>query len=135
MIAGKEPQSVETPLIDGAGGPGLLRGPPHLALDFLDELADLGRCRLGLLALDADQGCFVLLKREYDLRQPVGEQGDADDGKKQSDVFAKQPPVRSGCWRLLRHDFKGIYRRGSHSITSSARAMSGESLAADEVIE
>src|SRR6202022_4639894 len=82
----KEPQSVETPLIDGAGGPGQLRGPPHLALDFLDELADLRRCRLGLLALDADQGCFVLLKREYDLRQPVGEQGDADDGKKQSDV-------------------------------------------------
>ena len=51
----QEPQSVETPLIDGAGGPGQLRGPSHLALDLLDELADLGRCRLGLFALDADQ--------------------------------------------------------------------------------
>ena len=51
----QEPQSVETSLIDGARGPRRLRGPPHLALDLLDELADLGRCRLGLLALDADQ--------------------------------------------------------------------------------
>src|SRR6202022_2163200 len=71
----KEPQSVETPLIDGAGGPGQLRGPPHLALDFLDELADLGRCRLG-------------------------------------------------CWRFLRRFGRSIDRRGSHSITSSARATS-----------
>ena len=90
----QEPQPVEPPLIDGAGGPGQLRGPPHLALDLLDELADLGRRRLGLLALDADQGCLVLLKGEDDLRQSVREQGDAHDGKEQPDVFAKQPPAR-----------------------------------------
>ena len=93
----QQSQSIEPPLIDCAGGPGQLRGPPYLALDFLDELADLGRRGLGLLALDPDQGRLVLLKREYDLRQSVGEEGDANDGKKQSDVFAKQPPARPGC--------------------------------------
>ena len=120
----QQPQPVEPPLIDGAGGPGQLRGPSHLALDLLDELADLGRRGLGLLALDADQGCLVLLKGEDDFRQSVREQGDAHDGKKQADVFPKQPPAHPRCCRLLRRHGRGIERRGSHSITSSARAMS-----------
>jgi hypothetical protein len=63
----QQPQSIEPPLVDGAGGPRQLRGPPHLALDLFDELADLGRRGLGLLALDADQGCLVLLKGEDDF--------------------------------------------------------------------
>ena len=120
----QQPQPVEPPLIDGAGGPRQLRGPPHLALDLLDELADLGRRGLGLLALDADQGCLVLLKGEDDFRQSVGEQGDANDGKEQPDVFPKQPAAHPRCCRLLRRYGRRIERRRTHSITSSARAMS-----------
>src|SRR6476619_7400262 len=103
--------SCESSVIAGAGGPGQLRGPSHLALDLLDELADLGRRGLGLLALDADQRCLVLLKGEDDFRQSVSEQGDANNRKKQSDVFAKQPPAHPSCCRLLRRYGRRIERR------------------------
>src|SRR5262249_42832426 len=89
----QEPQAVEAPLIDGAGGPRQLRSPPHLALDFLDKLADLGcRCR-GLLALYADQGRFVLLKRKPELGQSVRKQSNANNRQEQADIFAKQAPA------------------------------------------
>ena len=78
----QEPQPVKTPLIDGAGRPRQLRGPPDLALDFLDELPDLGCRRLRLLALDSDERSLVLLIGEPDFGQSVGEQGDADDSQK-----------------------------------------------------
>ena len=63
----KQTQPIEPPLIDRAGGPGQLRGPTDLALDFLDELADLCRRRLGLLTLNADQRSLVLLIGEPDF--------------------------------------------------------------------
>src|SRR6516164_571284 len=113
----QEPQAVEAPLIDGAGGPRELRGPPHLALDLLDELADLGCRRLGLLALDADQGGLVLLKGKPDLGQSVRKQSNTDEGQRQPDIFAKQPSAHP--WLLwLGRGCPG----GPHSITSSARA-------------
>ena len=65
----QQPQPVKTPLVDGACRPRQLRGPSDLALDLLDELADLGRRRLGLLALDADEGSLVLLIGEPDFGQ------------------------------------------------------------------
>ena len=52
--------------------PGQLGGPAELAFDLLDELADLGRRRLGLFVLDADQGDLVLPVIEENLENPVG---------------------------------------------------------------
>ena len=114
----QQPQPVKTPLIDGAGRPGQLRGPPDLALDLLDELTDLGCRRLRLLALDADEGSLVLLIGKPDFGQSVGEQGNADDGEKQADIFAKQPAARPP---LLLQPNRRIGRWRSHSITSSYR--------------
>ena len=87
----QEPQGVEAALLERARRPGQLHGPAELALDLLDELADLRGRGLGLLALDADQRRLVLLVGEPDLEQPVGEQRDADDGDEQADIFAEQP--------------------------------------------
>src|SRR6516162_2191052 len=100
---------------------GELRSPPHLALDFLDELADLGRRRLGLLALDADQGLLVLLKGKPEFRQSVRKQSNANNGQEQPDVFAEQAATRRG---LSRRSSRLISRGRFHSITSSARARS-----------
>src|SRR5208337_702569 len=114
----QEPQSVETPLIDGARRPRQLRRPSDLAFDFLDELPDLGCRRFRLLALDANEGGLVLLIGKPDLGQSVGEQRNADDGQEQADIFAKQAPARP---RFLRRRNRRIARRCFHSITSSAR--------------
>ena len=57
----QETQRVEAALLERARRPGQLHGPAELALDLLDELADLRRRGLGLLALDADQRRLVLL--------------------------------------------------------------------------
>ena len=73
--------------IERAGRPGQLSGPADLRLDLPNELADFGRCRFGLFALDADQRRFVLLIRELDLENAVGDEGDEDDRKYQHDIF------------------------------------------------
>src|SRR5439155_15716197 len=86
----QESQTVETPLVDGAGRPRQLRSPTDLALDFADELADLGGGGLGLLALNADQGGLVLAVGEPDFEQAVAEQGHAHDGEEERDVLAEQ---------------------------------------------
>ncbi len=83
----QEPNSVKAALIERAGGPGQLRGPPDLRLDLPNELADLGGCRFGLFALDADQRRFVLLIREVDLENAVGDEGDEDHRKYERDVL------------------------------------------------
>ena len=67
----QQPQRVEPAVLQRARRPGQLRGPAELALDFLDELADLGRRRLGLLVLDADQRGLVLAVVEEDLENAV----------------------------------------------------------------
>ena len=63
----QQAQPVKTPLVDGPCRPWQLRGPSDLALDFLDELPDLGCRRLRLLALNADEGGLVLLIGEPDF--------------------------------------------------------------------
>ena len=56
------------------GRPWQLRRPAELALDLLDELADLGRRRFRLLVLDADQRRLVLPIIEEDLENSVRQQ-------------------------------------------------------------
>ncbi len=87
----KQPQRIKAPLFQRAGGPGQLRGPANLALDFLDELSDLAGGGLRLLALDPHQRGFLLLVRKPHLERAIGDQRDADHGDKQRDVFEKQP--------------------------------------------
>jgi hypothetical protein len=85
----QQPQSVEATLIDSARRPRQLRRPPDLALDFLDELSDLGCCRFRLLALDANESSLVLLIGKPDLGQSVRKQRNANDRQKQANIFAK----------------------------------------------
>ena len=92
----QQPQRVEPALLDRARRPRQLRRPAELAFDFLDELADLGRRRFRLFALDADQRCFVLLVVEIDLENAVGNQRDADHQDEQPDVFGEQPAADPG---------------------------------------
>jgi hypothetical protein len=131
----QQAQRVDTPLVQRAGGPWQLRGPAELCLDLLDELADLGGGRLGLLALDADLRGLVLLIEEPDLERAVGEQGDAHDGDEQRDVLDEQPPAKIPQPLPRRADQPQPRRRRrpgraedrgprAHSITSSTRASS-----------
>ena len=87
----QQAQRVEAALLQRARGPRQLRGPADLALDVLDELADLGGGGLGLLALDAGQRLLVLLVGKPDLEQAVGQERHADHGDEQRDVFPEQP--------------------------------------------
>jgi hypothetical protein len=59
-------------------------------------LADLGRRRFGLLALNADQRGFVLLVGKPDLDQTVSQQGNTDHAGEQRHVFVKQPAAECG---------------------------------------
>ena len=86
----QQPQGVEAALLDRARRPRQLRGPAELALDLLDELADLGGGGFRLLALDADQRRLVLLIIEEDVENAVGHQRDTDDRDEQRDVFGEQ---------------------------------------------
>jgi len=66
-------------LLDRSRRPRQLRGPAELALDFLDELADLGSGGFRLLPLDADERGLVLLIIEENVENAVGQQCEADD--------------------------------------------------------
>jgi len=68
----QQPQGVKPAILERALRPWQLGGPAELAFDFLDELADLGRRRLGLFVLDPDQGRLVLAVIEKNLENPVG---------------------------------------------------------------
>ena len=87
----QQAQRVEAAVIQRGRRPGQLGGPAELALDFLDELADLGGCRLGLLVLDPDQRGLVLAVVEEDLENAVGEQRDGNDRDEQRDIFGEEP--------------------------------------------
>ena len=110
----QQPQRVEAALLERARRPGQLRGPAELALDLLDELADLRGRGLGLLALDADQRRLVLLVGEPDLEQPVGEQRDADDGDEQADIFAEQPAAHAPPARGRNRRDRNRFAHGGH---------------------
>src|SRR5215831_14914257 len=56
----EQPQSIKTSLLNGAGRPRQLGRPAHLALDLLDEEANLLGGPFRLLALNADQRLGVL---------------------------------------------------------------------------
>src|SRR5262249_18968306 len=102
----QQPQRVETALFDRGRRPRQLRGPAELALDFLDELPDLGGGGFRLLALDADERDLVLLIIEQDVENAIGYQGNTDHRDEQRDVFGEQSSA--GLWdggfghRLLR---------------------------------
>ncbi len=87
----QQAQRVESPVIERSRRPRQLRGPAELALDLLDELADLGGGRLGLLALNADQRGLVLAIIEENLENPVGSQRNGDHRDEQRDIFGEQP--------------------------------------------
>ncbi len=68
----QQPQGIEPAILERTRRPRQLGGPAELTFNFLDELADLGRRRLGLLALNPDQGRLVLAIIEENLEDPVG---------------------------------------------------------------
>ena len=108
----QEPQRVEPALLDRARRPRQLCGPAELALDLLDELADLGSRRLGLLVLDPYQRGLVLPIVEEDLKQAVGKQRDGNDGHEQRDIFGEQPgPHPRLRGRTGRGRFRGCARQ------------------------
>jgi hypothetical protein len=67
-----------------------LRRPAELALDLLDELADLGGRGVRLLALDADKRNLVFSIVEQNVKDSVGHESYTNDSNKQRDIFAKQ---------------------------------------------
>ena len=106
----QQPQRVEPALLDRAGGPWQLRGPPQLAFNFLDKLTDFRCRRLGLLVLDADQGNLVLAVIKEDLKDAIGQQRDGDHRDEQRDIFRKQAAAALGAgWRRRR---RAKHRRG-----------------------
>ena len=72
----QQPQRIEAALLDRPRRPRQLRGPAELALDLLDELADLGGGGFRLFALDADKRRLVLLIVEEDIENAVGQERD-----------------------------------------------------------
>src|SRR4029077_13676812 len=86
----QQPQGIEAALLDGARRPRQVCGPAELALDLLDELADLGGGSFRLFALDADQRRLVLLIIEQDVENAVGHQRYTDHRDEQCDVFGEQ---------------------------------------------
>ena len=81
----------QAPLLDIAGTPRQLRGPAQLALDLLDEVADLRRCGIRLLALDANEERLLLAIGKPDVEEAVGNEGSGHDAREQQDVLPKEP--------------------------------------------
>ena len=112
----QQTQRIEPPLVDRAGRPRQLGGPAELALDLLDELADLRRRRLGLLALDADKGDLVLVVIEVDVEGAARRQRQEHHGDEQGDVLDEQAVADPAARRARHH---GVARRaigGRHVV-------------------
>ncbi len=123
-------ERIEAPLLERRGRPRQLRRPADLRLDLVDELADLGRRRFRLLALDADQRLFVFLIGEPDLERAVGEERDQHDGEHQRDVLEEQidaclgPRLHGGVARRALHGRRdslagALVADGRHSVRST----------------
>src|SRR6516165_3804377 len=121
----EQPQSIKTPLLNGAGRPRQLRRPAHLAFDLLDEEANLLGGPFRLLALNADQRLGVRAVGEKDLEEAIAEQSYANDGEEQADIFPEQRPADLAPAGLLRNRSENGRRSigpcscHRHSITSS----------------
>jgi hypothetical protein len=108
----QQAQRVESPVVERSRRPRQLSGPAELALDLLDELADLGRGGFGLFALNADQRRLVLAIVKENLENPVRCQRDGHHSDEQRDIFRKQtgadflPPGRRRG-RLFRRSRSG----------------------------
>jgi hypothetical protein len=76
----KQPERVESALIESSIGPRQLRGPAHLAFDLGNEFLDFVGGRDCLLLLDIDQRALVLLIREPDLESAIGNERQHDHG-------------------------------------------------------
>src|SRR5215467_755773 len=131
----QQPQGVEPALLDRACRPRQLRGPTQLALDLLDELADLRGGGFRLLALNADQRGLVLLIVEEDVERAVGEERDADHHDEQRDVFGEQAAAgfrrRNGGARVrLPARGRGGLTAGNTAREEIAKAHSGHSIRA-----
>src|SRR5262249_41917826 len=127
----QQPQGVEPALLDRACRPRQLRGPTQLALDLLDELADLRGGGFRLLALNADQRGLVLLIVEEDVERAVGEERDADQHDEQRDVFGEQAAAgfrrRNGGARVrLPARSRGGLTAGNTAREEIAKAHSGQ---------
>src|SRR5262249_50925707 len=87
----QQAQGLQPALRDAAGVPRHLRGPSHLALDVLDELADLGSGRTCLLRLNAHQQGLLLAVRKPDVEKTIGHERHGNKAGEQSGVLAEQP--------------------------------------------
>src|SRR5262249_50751605 len=87
----EQTRSIKLELFGGARGLRHLSGPTQLAFDLPDEAANLVSCRIRLLMLDTDERRFVIPIIKPDLERAVRQQSHADNGRKQSDIFAKKP--------------------------------------------
>src|SRR6185295_17657160 len=112
---------VVTPVVKRIGRPGYLRGPADLALQLLEELADLVRRSLGLRALHADAEARVIARQELKLKYDIGDQREANDRHERSRIFQKETrSSRASPFPASRRI--GPFGADIHSTTSSARA-------------
>ena len=90
--------------------PGQLGRPAQLAFDFLDELTDLRRGRLGLLVLNPDQRGLVLPIIEEN-RKYRWKAAPRDHGDEQRDIFGEQPAPGFGGRTTSRQGRRSCRRR------------------------
>ena len=125
----QQPQRIEAALLDRARRPRQLRGPAELALDLLDELADLGGGGFRLLALDADQRRLVLLIVEVDVENAVRQQRDRHHGHEQRDVFGEQAPPGFLDRRLDRRLLRRTLARRRRAVVRRRRPFRDQAFA------
>jgi len=88
-----------------------LRRPAELALDLLDELADLGGRGVRLLALDADKRNLVFSIVEQNVKDSVGHESYTNDSNEQRNVFGEQTAPGLPEWRF---GWRGLARAVIH---------------------
>ena len=130
----QQPQCVGLPLFRCLLRPDELLRPPELGFDLLDELADLGRRRFRLCALDANEpGCMIPVRGPY-IHHAAGKQGNPDGEDEEGHVFAKQLTPNS----RHAHDFRpaGGIAHGTANVAAHviAFARAGRGRSRDGII-